>query len=194
MIISPLKYAENAYQLQDSIITSTLEREVPITVTNATQEPMEIPINTLIGTAEYLDPNEHSLLVLNDACNFIHDHDTLKNVLQGSREGDPPMPTPMVPDIGEKSPYDFDAITTPKITDTQRKELITLIKKYSHIFSKNELDPGLTTWMTHKIDTSDHEPVFEKYRPTPYKYQEEVKRHLDIMLESGVIEPASLSP
>jgi hypothetical protein len=66
--------------------------------------------------------------------------------------------------------------------------------KNKNIFSLNEFDTGITTWVTHRIDTGNAEPVFERYRPTPYKYQEEVQKHLDALLDNGVIEPAGKSP
>ena len=64
---------------------------------------------------------------------------------------------------------------------------------YSEFFSKNDLDLGKGNILKHKITLTDHQPFKERYRRIPPHLFEEVKQHLQEMVEVGAIR-RSFSP
>uniref|UniRef100_A0A914I3W7 Peptidase A2 domain-containing protein n=3 Tax=Globodera rostochiensis TaxID=31243 RepID=A0A914I3W7_GLORO len=65
--------------------------------------------------------------------------------------------------------------------------LKALIEEFSDIFSKFQYDLGLFTAAEHHITTTTEEPVSSPPRRMPYKYKEELKKHIDQLLASGVM-------
>uniref|UniRef100_A0A183CIF4 Reverse transcriptase n=1 Tax=Globodera pallida TaxID=36090 RepID=A0A183CIF4_GLOPA len=65
--------------------------------------------------------------------------------------------------------------------------LKALIEEFSDIFSKFQYDLGLFTAAEHHITTTTEEPVASPPRRMPYKYKEELKKHIDQLLASGVM-------
>jgi len=61
--------------------------------------------------------------------------------------------------------------------------------KYQDVFSKSEIDLGLTTLIKHRIDTGDSPPFRQPLRRFPPAYIEAISEHNDTMLSQGVIEP-----
>ena len=68
-----------------------------------------------------------------------------------------------------------------------------LLCDYSEFFSKNGLDLGKCHILKHKITLTDHQPFKERYRKIPPHPFEEVKQHLQEMMEVGAIR-RSFSP
>ena len=65
-----------------------------------------------------------------------------------------------------------------------------IIQKF---ISKNDLDLGKCNILKHKITLTDHQPFKERYRRLPPHLFEEVKQHLQEMVEVGAIR-RSFSP
>ena len=62
-----------------------------------------------------------------------------------------------------------------------------LLIDYSDIFARHDLDLGCFSGIKHKIVTGDAPPVKSRMRRTPIGFENEEKKHLDRMLEAGVI-------
>jgi transposase InsO family protein len=188
---------EEKNQVSDISCISPVRRgkRILLTLQNHSDEPLEMKRGDVLGIGEFLCASDATLYKPTGNCSFIHERETLENISKGSKEGEIPLPPPLVPDppLKEGKRNDFDKYDNKFLTPKQKKQLIELLKKNKNIFSASDLDPGKTEWMTHKIDTGDHPPVFERYRPTPFKYQEEVQLQLDAMLKEGIIEPAHKS-
>ena len=73
----------------------------------------------------------------------------------------------------------------------ERQEAYNLIHEYACIFSWNDLDLGKTLIVKHSIKLTDPTPFNEHYRCTPPEMYEEVKAHLQEMLDIGVISPSN---
>jgi len=68
--------------------------------------------------------------------------------------------------------------------------LRSLLVAYQDVFSRSEVDLGLTDLMTHHIDTGDARPIRQQLRRFPPAHTEAISEHVDNMLSQGVIEPA----
>ena len=69
----------------------------------------------------------------------------------------------------------------------------SLLKEYSDIFSKDDLDLGRTDLTKHEIKLTDYTPFKQGYRRIPPHLYDQVKSHLNDMLKLGAIKK-SYSP
>ena len=74
----------------------------------------------------------------------------------------------------------------------QQQASKNLLCEYSGIFSKNDLDQGKCNILKHDIMLTDHHPFKERYRRIPPHLFEEVKQHLQEMVETGAIRKVSV--
>ena len=65
-----------------------------------------------------------------------------------------------------------------------------LLAKYCDMFSLDAVELGCTHSTEHKIKVTDDSPFKEQFRPIPPPLVEEVRSHLQEMLESGAIRPS----
>ena len=72
-------------------------------------------------------------------------------------------------------------------TPEQRKATDEVIEKYHHIFAVDDLELGRTDLVKHEIKLSNYVPFKERYRRIPPHQYEEVRKHLDEMLQIGAI-------
>ena len=66
-------------------------------------------------------------------------------------------------------------------------EAKSIIADFGHIFALNDMDMGKTSVVKHEIKLTDYTPFKERYRRIPPHQFEEVKKHLQEMLEIGAI-------
>jgi len=79
------------------------------------------------------------------------------------------------------------------VTREQAEGLIELLKRYSDVFSKNEIDLGETLLAKHRIDTGDARPIKQTLRKQPFHLLDKINEHAKEMIRAGVVEP-SISP
>ena len=72
-------------------------------------------------------------------------------------------------------------------TPEQRKATDEVIEKYHHIFAVENLELGCTNLVKHEIKLTNYVPFKERYRRIPPHQYEEVRKHLDEMLQIGAI-------
>ena len=78
------------------------------------------------------------------------------------------------------------------LTEEQSITFGKFLINYQEVFSKDDFDMGLFNGdIEHKINTGNATPIRQKLRRTPKCFEEEEKKHLDQMLEKGIIEPSS---
>ena len=78
-------------------------------------------------------------------------------------------------------------------SEEQQQAARKLLCDYSETFSKNDLDLGKCNILKHNIQLTDQQPFKERYRRIPPHLFEEVKQHLQEMVEIGTIR-RSFSP
>ena len=99
-----------------------------------------------------------------------------------AKEGDIP-----VWDDGQPSTID-DVNVAKRLSEDQRTELRRLLEEFADVFQNK---PGRTSVNEHHIGTGLAQPVrLPPYR-LPHAYHEAVKKELQEMLSSGIIEPSS---
>lgn len=75
-----------------------------------------------------------------------------------------------------------------KLTFEQKQKVYTLFKKWESVFPKNAHDLGQTSAVKHKIELTDNTPFKESYRRVPPAIYNEVREHLQEMLNIGAIQ------
>ena len=66
-----------------------------------------------------------------------------------------------------------------------------MIHEFACIFSQDDSDLGKTSIVKHSIKVNDFVPFKEQYRCIPPRMYEEVKVHIQEMLDVGVIRPSN---
>ena len=78
-------------------------------------------------------------------------------------------------------------------TEENKERALDLLAKYHDIFALEDGETGCTKATEHKIEVPDPKPFKERPRNIPSGLLEEVKDHLDHMLDVGVIKPSKLA-
>lgn len=76
-------------------------------------------------------------------------------------------------------------------TDSQRQKINNLFQRHSNAFIQNDFDMGYTTTITHKINTTDDIPISYPFRRIPPTQFQEVKRHIQELLDKDIIRKSS---
>ena len=76
----------------------------------------------------------------------------------------------------------------PEHLQVEAKEML---KRNAKTFSKNDLDMGRTNLVKHHIKLTDPIPFKEAYRRIPPQMHDEVKAHIQEMLDLGAIRPSN---
>ena len=72
-------------------------------------------------------------------------------------------------------------------TEQQQHSVRKLLEEYQHLFALNLKELGKTSLVQHEIQLSDKTPFKERYRRIPPHQYEEVRKHLQEMLDIGAI-------
>ena len=72
-------------------------------------------------------------------------------------------------------------------TEQQQCSVRKLLKEYQHLFALNLKELGKTSLVEHEIKLNDKTPFKERYRRIPPQQYEEVRKHLQEMLDTGAI-------
>ena len=75
-------------------------------------------------------------------------------------------------------------------TTTEQQAAMELLKQNADLFSKHSLDLGETQLCTHEIQLTDPKPFKEAYRRIPPALYDEVRNHLQEMLDLGAVVPS----
>ena len=78
-----------------------------------------------------------------------------------------------------------------KWSKDDKNAAIEMIKRNANIFSKNDMDMGRTNLVKHHIELTDPIPFKESYRRIPPQVYDEVKAHIQEMLDLGANSPWS---
>jgi len=76
-------------------------------------------------------------------------------------------------------------------TREQAEGWSSLLKRYSDVFFKNELDLGETPLAKHRIDTGYARPIGQTLRKQPFYLLEKIDEHVKEMIRAGVVEPSN---
>ena len=82
-------------------------------------------------------------------------------------------------------------ISQSNLTEEQKSQATELLRKYQDVFSATDDGLGFTETVTHKIVTTDDEPVKLPFRRLPPAQYQEVKEHIRELLSRNVIRPST---
>ena len=75
--------------------------------------------------------------------------------------------------------------------DCQEVSLLThLLSSFGDVFASSDTDLGRFEGITHRIDTGTTNPIKQRMRRTPLGFADEEDRHLQSMLDNGIIRPS----
>ena len=72
-------------------------------------------------------------------------------------------------------------------SESEQKQARELLLKWEHLFVHNDLDLGKTALIKHKIRLTDQTPFKERYRHIPPHMHDDVRAHIQEMLDIGAI-------
>ena len=71
--------------------------------------------------------------------------------------------------------------------ESEQKQARELLLKWEHLFAHSDLDLGKTALIKHKIRLTEQTPFKERYRHIPSHMYEDVRAHIQEMLDIGAI-------
>ena len=82
---------------------------------------------------------------------------------------------------------------TTDLNEEERQQVITLLKKYQHVFSLSDNDLGKSNQVHHQIETGNASSIRQRPRTTAPWKQAEIERQVTTLLEEGMIEESNSS-
>lgn len=80
-----------------------------------------------------------------------------------------------------------DALDLSVLSEPDQVEVRGLLQRYSSVFAAHDADLGCTQILSHDIPLMDDTPIRQRYRRIPPSEYEEVKAHINQLLEAQVI-------
>ena len=136
---------------------------VPICLCNMSAHAMEIPAKTVVG--QVIPANQVSLVV--------HLTRTTEETAINTPKG-----------------WVLEALDLQGLKEwpeSEQKQARELLLKWEHLFTCNDLDLGKTALIKHKIRLTDQTPFKERYRCIPPHMYDDVRAHIQEMLDIGAI-------
>nr|XP_020453624.1 uncharacterized protein LOC109958967 [Monopterus albus] len=137
--------------------------QLPVVIKNETDREIVIPPNTVLAEANAV---EH----------VLHKEQTKTAPDCSDGPGACPQKTPLSFDFGE-SP----------LPPEWKERISGMLNSMSDVFSQDALDFGHTTKVKHRIRLNDETPFKQRPRPIHPHDMEAVRRHLQDLLDSGII-------
>lgn len=103
-------------------------------------------------------------------------------------------PSSSTSELKSQLPVHLQKLFSKSIVNLEQKdhyEVFSLIDRFQSVFAKDDFDLGLFNGeITHKIDTGEARPIKQRLRRTPMGFENEEKKHIEQMLEQGIIQPS----
>ena len=101
-------------------------------------------------------------------------------------------PTRTAPETATKAPKGWvlealDLQGQKECPESEQKQARELLLKWEHLFAHSNLDLGKTTLIKHKIRLMEETPFKERYRHIPPHMYEDMRAHIQEMLDIGAI-------
>ena len=91
----------------------------------------------------------------------------------------------------EVGALDLSEVAWEDLTPGQVTQGKQLLEAYADVFSRSDNDLGCTTILEHQIPLLDDAPVRQRYRRLPPSQYEQVRAHIQGLLDGGVIRPST---
>ena len=168
-MIEPLEFQDNGCHVPFSVATVSAEFSVPILLSNFNFSACDVSVES--GTC---------------VAHFVAVHDTLPEVVAAGTE----VEGMASDDSAISSRFDWSNFAG---TADQHHKLVSVLCKYSDVVAHDDGDVGLTTVLSHEIQTGDARPIRQGPRRLAPVKNEIVSQQISSMLANDIIEP-SVSP
>ncbi len=170
-------------------------KTIPVRILNTNPYTIKLYKNTRIGTVSLVDDPDRATESIRQA------HAKTQAVQYGQQK----LIAVALPSQHHQKPQnhlhsehqqkilDLVSLEDADLTNNQKEELQSLLRKYHGVFASDNLDLGRTKTIQHQIDTQNNCPVKQVPYRLPVTQRTTVAEHLTEMLDAGVIQP-SLSP
>ena len=192
--LSLAPYTAEVCYVQENDVSRKLPSDVACFVERALELPPGIEVHPFVSTI--VDSGEYLIIIANETNRFV----TLPKlqVLGTVRFHHPRASYETAEEkvcsisaLFEKQ--EKSEIDCAGIPEENRENFKELIDEYSDIFAPNSYKIGKTDYIKHHIDKQGHGPIRIRAYRTPFKLEEEMKKHIHEMLKAGIIRP-SCSP
>ena len=102
-----------------------------------------------------------------------------------------PKPSLSVTECKKKLMATLDLLGLDQWPEEKAEHACELLMEYHDIFSLDDNELGCTSQVKHNIKVTDDEPFKERFRRIPPPLLEEVRTHMNDMLQVGAIRPSS---
>ena len=163
-------------------------RKVHVALRNISCKTVTLTAKTAVGKISAANAIPHMLAPKHSTENPVHSTKPKSSSKQGEETKSKSKEKEKVPK--EKLDKLFAKLDLSGIENwetEEQKEVRDLIEEYAFLFALDDLDLGKTSVVKHSIKLTDETPFKERYRRIPPHQFEEVKKHLQEMLEIGAI-------
>lgn len=87
--------------------------------------------------------------------------------------------------VGETAEMDLPSLSG--LNEEEKRQALSLLRKYNSLFATSEIDVGCTTLIKHEIPLLDENPVRQPYRRIPFSQYQLVQSHIKQLLEGQII-------
>ena len=185
------RYAAGAFRTAVTI----KDGRVPVRVFNPLNKPLKIYRSSSIGELYPLHGGEELSEEDNEGINY-------KIVSPGVPESDVGV-LREVKQCGAVQLEDFEnccvsmeelfPINSDAVPEEEKRRHYEVLATYANCVSRGPMDLGRAKGVKHTIDTGSAEPIQVPPRRVPFHKREEIRRQVDEMLETGIIEPSESS-
>lgn len=157
--------------------------QIPIILNNVTDKDVFLKKNHAIGTAMQV-------------AEVLTDRDTFENatVRRIQQEVDSEHLQQQWEKIYSTYPAHLKTLldsSTKKLELPEKLKVALTLLEFQDTFAKHDLDIGHFDKFKHRIDTGDAVPIKERMRRTPLGFEKEEEKHIQDLLEKGVIQPST---
>ena len=161
--------------------TFTLANGQPLDVYGAFKTKVRVGLNELELKVHIANDLQHECLIGLDFMSRVDGTKDKLNEIYASLEGE------RVPSR-EKQDEKVDFV---KFTEEEQKKMNEFLVKNEDMFAESLKDLGCCNFTMHSINTQGSSPIREPPRRIPHHLKDEIKRQLDELVESQIIEPSS---
>ena len=160
-------------------LTTIKKGTMTVQLVNTSEETMSVPARLVVGLISKTIPTRPAvkLIMAGDQDRSVQAH------LVGAVKA--------CSDSNHQDP-DFDQLKiNPDLKTEDQQQLKDLVKKCTDVFAWTDKDLGFTDLIEHEIHLVDDTPICQPYRRIPPSVIEEVRDHLEDLLERDVIRPST---
>ena len=146
--------------------------KLTVPIANVTTESLLLPARTVVGYVSSAVPQSCVSLKINATKEDCHES--------------------VCHEVPQASSKNNDGLQlNPELTAAEQAQMKELLRKYKDCFAWSDDQLGYTEQVKHEIVLTDDTPIAQPYRRIPPAALDEVRKHIEGLLDKGVIQPSS---